>query len=94
MRVCVCVCVREREREREREGERLSAFLSSEAYPRRHPESHLADRVPPLSAAVALRKTWPAAFFERKERLVWKSAFHPHARKIQKLSNITEEKNM
>lgn len=77
-----------------REGER--GFLpskSSEAYPRRHPESHLADRVPPLSAAVALRKTWPAAFFERKERLVWKSAFHPHTRDIQKLSNITEEKN-
>ena len=87
---------REREREGGREGERERGFLpsmSSEAYPRRHPESHLADRVPPLSVAVALRKTWPAAFFERKERLVWKSAFHPHTREIQQLSNITEEKN-
>ena len=60
--------------------------------------SHLADRVPTLSAAAYVPETRaedPAcSVLEGKEGLVWKSVFCPHTREIENPSDITEEENM
>ena len=64
MCVCVWVCVCEREREREREVEggrergREGGFLPSESLRSTPQEIHLADRVPPLSAALCMSRTF------------------------------------